>query len=42
MEMSNKEQLIEILTQRYKRYDGIYRRNVSDSEENINIIFLMK
>ena len=30
--MSNKEQLIEILTQRYKRYDGVYRRNAFDSE----------
>ena len=30
--MSNKEQLIEILTQRYKRYDGVYRKNVSNSE----------
>lgn len=30
--MSNKEQLIEILTQGYKRYDGIYRRNAFDSE----------
>lgn len=30
--MSKKEQLIEILTQGYKRYDGIYRRNAFDSE----------
>lgn len=30
--MSNKEQLIEILTQRYKRFDGVYRRNAFDSE----------
>lgn len=30
--MSNKEQLIEILTQRYKRFDGVYRRNAFDRE----------
>lgn len=30
--MNGKEQLIEILTQRYKRYDGVFRRNAFDSE----------
>lgn len=30
--MNGKEQLIEILTQRYKRYDGVFRRNDLDSE----------
>lgn len=30
--MSNKEKLIEILTQRYKRYDGIYRKNAFNTE----------
>lgn len=30
--MNGKEQLIEILTQRYKRYDGVFRKNAFDSE----------
>lgn len=30
--MNGKEQLFEILTQRYKRYDGVFRRNALDSE----------